>query len=1274
MSFGGYIIGYMDDTYALITAPGFSDNENDSVKNNTNINKDKQLLDMNQPNNIIEYDQDKIINHKKDHNLMEDNNITNKQDLNIISPSYSHKSIENIPLMTYNNTTVNFDLFNVNENINDENNNDLSYKQLDKSISDKSIIPKVPDLTDSNIFVSPSINNKLDFDFMKSSLINRDQLNDAKLNSTLIEESTILKDKNIVMDITKNIPSKLISSTQSDVTNEKTKSLLQNTEDGNNNVNKDSINDKRTSINDLEQEQNDIIATISPNKSITMDNNKEKKNSIKYPYNSERLFDEIRDLSFCSNYSIIEISDQSFECKETENENENENKVQMNSERVKESNENVISSKISNRILTTTINNDDKCLNPVLTAEVREEIESNSISVDLNGNNFKELSDSGMLDKQFLSQALHTMKSIPVNPITRYPRVINLDSSSSEDEMEEDINNTHKSKKIIQVDTIVIDDDSMDIEKPIVSPFASPPPIPGIDSNNVCILTPIPCSREDKIIFDTPINANEKQINKESFCQSPIISPEKESLKKNIIGITMDENTPLKFKCTTNKKKYSSPKSLLKHMLLDHDSHFNISIGENSLDNSQNDILSKSKLNKNNCSNNDIKKNEETNDENENKNKKYYNIDNDNEDFEFLLNSPPIKNRQIKINFNSEESKKSNSNIDDEFVIIKKKEEKKLIERDENDDIEFNNNSDHEAEIELEKSNERKRKMFKENLNHNVEKNNDFETFSFLKKRKISNIIETDENSENQLEYKKQNYTNIITKEINDTISEEQIISNQEKIDNSIHNEIINNNVNDNNNNGNNNINDNYISNDNININNDDINNDDINYDNINNNVINNDDINNNGINGNMNNKDVNNEEINNKDINNEDMINEDTNNEDMNNEDRDNDEHNYNNNYDYDYNDYDYDYNYGNFDYNCNFDCDIDYDNCFSENLKSEFYCDYDKNNVHLIENDHDDGDIQIFNDEDNNIDRIQEKQMCDCNNEDVIKDNTLTDENIYKKLNTIENEEILIIGKNDIIEKSDDSNVRSQYHTPKKSFNGNIISETTNRKKYINILNEPEINDLNEISIHFENDIEILPSSHQNDKINMTPPTLPSPTPSLNFNIGTIDQIKSIPITDITKPIIDIDSNNENIFSIDDKNEEKEDINNINENDAIITEEGFVESTSKKGSYNDIYIPSINHRIVLQPDEYEIILLLDNREVSTKTDRNYIQDNLALRGINCDTRPLVLGDVTWIAKEKKPNGIEIILDHIVERKRIDDLISSIKDGRFREQKVNII
>lgn len=33
-----------------------------------------------------------------------------------------------------------------------------------------------------------------------------------------------------------------------------------------------------------------------------------------------------------------------------------------------------------------------------------------------------------------------------------------------------------------------------------------------------------------------------------------------------------------------------------------------------------------------------------------------------------------------------------------------------------------------------------------------------------------------------------------------------------------------------------------------------------------------------------------------------------------------------------------------------------------------------------------------------------------------------------------------------------------------------------------------------------------------------------------------------------------------------------------------------------------------------------------------------------------------------------------ELVLDHIVERKRLDDLCSSIIDGRFREQKVPLL
>lgn len=60
---------------------------------------------------------------------------------------------------------------------------------------------------------------------------------------------------------------------------------------------------------------------------------------------------------------------------------------------------------------------------------------------------------------------------------------------------------------------------------------------------------------------------------------------------------------------------------------------------------------------------------------------------------------------------------------------------------------------------------------------------------------------------------------------------------------------------------------------------------------------------------------------------------------------------------------------------------------------------------------------------------------------------------------------------------------------------------------------------------------------------------------------------------------------------------------------------------------------------------------------------------------------RSLELGDALWIAKCKDANflarhgaeGDEIVLDYIVERKRLDDLIGSVKDGRFHEQKFRL-
>ena len=101
----------------------------------------------------------------------------------------------------------------------------------------------------------------------------------------------------------------------------------------------------------------------------------------------------------------------------------------------------------------------------------------------------------------------------------------------------------------------------------------------------------------------------------------------------------------------------------------------------------------------------------------------------------------------------------------------------------------------------------------------------------------------------------------------------------------------------------------------------------------------------------------------------------------------------------------------------------------------------------------------------------------------------------------------------------------------------------------------------------------------------------------------------------------------------------------------------------------------------IRLAPGTFTVHLVLDNREVRTKDDRDYISEELTKKGTKPLIRPLELGDFFWVAKCHDPDllsrhgeeGSEICLDWIVERKRLDDLVGSITDGRFQEQKFRL-
>lgn len=57
----------------------------------------------------------------------------------------------------------------------------------------------------------------------------------------------------------------------------------------------------------------------------------------------------------------------------------------------------------------------------------------------------------------------------------------------------------------------------------------------------------------------------------------------------------------------------------------------------------------------------------------------------------------------------------------------------------------------------------------------------------------------------------------------------------------------------------------------------------------------------------------------------------------------------------------------------------------------------------------------------------------------------------------------------------------------------------------------------------------------------------------------------------------------------------------------------------------------------------------------------------------VDYEVRRLSVGDFLWICKDTSDADHELVLPYVVERKRMDDLASSIKDGRFHEQKFRL-
>ncbi|XP_067877740.1 crossover junction endonuclease MUS81 isoform X3 [Heterodontus francisci] len=109
----------------------------------------------------------------------------------------------------------------------------------------------------------------------------------------------------------------------------------------------------------------------------------------------------------------------------------------------------------------------------------------------------------------------------------------------------------------------------------------------------------------------------------------------------------------------------------------------------------------------------------------------------------------------------------------------------------------------------------------------------------------------------------------------------------------------------------------------------------------------------------------------------------------------------------------------------------------------------------------------------------------------------------------------------------------------------------------------------------------------------------------------------------------------------------------------------------------------PPFTHvpEFTFRPGEFDVVLCIDFIETTAGAShrKRELVTELKRNKIEFDVRKLHVGDFLWIARERVPHQPgqlhphrprELVLDYVVERKRMDDLCGSIVDGRFREQK----
>ncbi|KAG8473825.1 hypothetical protein CXB51_035871 [Gossypium anomalum] len=114
---------------------------------------------------------------------------------------------------------------------------------------------------------------------------------------------------------------------------------------------------------------------------------------------------------------------------------------------------------------------------------------------------------------------------------------------------------------------------------------------------------------------------------------------------------------------------------------------------------------------------------------------------------------------------------------------------------------------------------------------------------------------------------------------------------------------------------------------------------------------------------------------------------------------------------------------------------------------------------------------------------------------------------------------------------------------------------------------------------------------------------------------------------------------------------------------------------SDGLKADMNVLSVPPLSFGEKFE-DTYEVILILDDREQFTSQgarSKKMLEKICSEFKIKIDVRRLPIGDGIWIARHKHLSS-EYVLDFIVERKKVADLRSSIRDNRYKDQKLRLL